>query len=258
MNRIDQLFEQKQSPILSIYFTAGYPGPEDTVTMIENLAQAGADMLEIGMPFSDPLADGPVIQQSSQIALQYGMSIKKLFSQLEGIRQRVSIPLLLMGYLNPVMQYGMEAFCARCEEIGIDGLIVPDLPLQEYQENYKELFAKHGLHNIFLITPQTSEQRVREIDEQAGGFLYMVSTSATTGVRRQIEQEQETYFERIQALQLKTPRMIGFGIHDRATFAKASEHARGAIIGSAFIKAISQPGDTSEHAREFVRGVLGV
>ncbi|MFV0376731.1 MAG: tryptophan synthase subunit alpha [Mangrovibacterium sp.] len=238
-NRINQLFQDKKENILSVYFTAGYPQLDDTVSIIEKLVANRVDLIEIGMPFSDPVADGPVIQNSSLVALNNGMSIKKLFEQLGGIREKVNIPLILMGYLNPVIQFGVEQFCRKCAEVGIDGLILPDLPLNEYQENYKELFDKYGLHHILLITPQTSEKRLKEIDEASDGFIYMVSSSSTTGVKKSVGDFRIDYFERIQAMQLKNPRLIGFGISNKETFDNACKYAQGAIIGSAFVKALS-------------------
>lgn len=257
MNRIDNLFKQKKNNILSIYFTAGYPQLNDTVTVIKELEKAGADMLEIGMPFSDPLADGPVIQNSSCQALKNGMSLKLLFSQLKDIRREVNIPLILMGYLNPVMQFGVESFCKKCSETGIDGIILPDLPLQEYQESYQKFFEQNNLHNIFLITPETSEERVKQIDGAGGGFIYMVSSSSTTGAKKAIENTQVAYFERIQKLNLRNPRMIGFGISSHDTFSRACNYANGAIIGSAFINALSADGKLEENINQFIKGILG-
>ncbi|MFW5886922.1 MAG: tryptophan synthase subunit alpha, partial [Bacteroidota bacterium] len=210
-----------------------------------------------GMPFSDPLADGPVIQNSSQIALKNGMSLKVLFEQLKDIRKEVSIPLVLMGYLNPVMQYGIERFCQQCEKIGVDGIILPDLPLQEYEEEYKNMFEKHNLHNVFLITPQTHENRIAMIDEMKSGFIYMVASSSTTGARTGIESLQEDYFNRIKNMQLKTPRVIGFGISNKKTFQTACQYAHGAIIGSAFIKALEGEEPLEQKIDNFIREVKG-
>ncbi len=239
-NRINQLFQHKKENILSVYFTAGYPELEDTVPVITELAKNGVELIEIGMPFSDPVADGPIIQKSSNIALENGMSIKKLFDQLKGIREKVSIPLILMGYLNPVIQFGVEAFCQKCQETGIDGLILPDMPLSVYQEEYKEVFEKYGLHNILLITPQTSESRIMEIDDVSSGFIYMVSSSSTTGIKNSVGDFHIDYFERVQKMNLKNPRLIGFGISNAETFQNACAYAHGAIIGSAFVKALEQ------------------
>lgn len=254
-NRIDKLFAEKDGDILSIYLTAGYPSLEDTAEMIEALEQGGADMLEIGMPFSDPLADGPVIQHSSQVALSNGMSLEKLFSQLEDIRQRVSIPLLLMGYLNPILRFGMESFLDRCKQVGIDGLIIPDLPPDEYENVYRESFNKRGIKHALLITPQTSEERVRKISALSGGFLYMVAVSSTTGVRSAVKDSQLEYFSRIKDMKLDIPRLIGFGISNRETFLRACEYADGAIIGSAFIKMLKEEGFSIEGVGAFIRKI---
>ncbi len=241
MNRIKQKM-QANNTLLSIYFTAGYPNLEDTVPTLKALEASGVDMVEIGLPFSDPLADGPTIQASSQAALHNGMNTQLLFDQLKDIRKEVSIPLIIMGYFNPMFQYGMEAFCKKCEAVGIDGLIIPDLPLLEYQEHYQELFTKHGLLNVFLITPQTSKQRILEIDKASDGFIYMVSSASTTGAQSGFANSTKDYFERIAAMQLKNPQVVGFGISNSETFNAATKHAKGAIIGSAFIKHITQNG----------------
>jgi tryptophan synthase alpha chain len=237
-NRINKLFQEKKSQILSVYFTAGYPNPEDTVPIIQELVKNGVDLIEIGMPFSDPVADGPVIQHSSLIALQNGMSIRKLFEQIKDIRQSVDIPLILMGYINPVLQYGVEAFCKKCCEIGIDGLIIPDLPMDVYEEEFRTTFQANNLHNIFLITPQTSDERLRKIDEVSTGFIYMVSSNSTTGAKSSVSDFQKQYFERVNSLNLQNPRLIGFGISNAETFQNACQYANGAIIGSAFVKAL--------------------
>ncbi len=236
MNRLKQLFEEKKGNILSIYFTAGYPHLNSTLDIAEALEKAGADFLEIGVPYSDPLADGPVIQNSSQTAIENGMTVKVLFEQLKELRKRVSIPVLLMGYVNPVLQYGIENFCAKCAEVGVDGLIVPDLPMYEYEELYRGCFEQHGLSNIFLITPTTSEARIRKIDDLSRGFIYLLSTSSTTGKNLSVSNEVEDYFARISNMKLKNPTMIGFGISDNKSFSKASQYANGAIVGSAFVK----------------------
>lgn len=256
-NRIDQLFETKEGNILSIYFTAGFPELEDTMPIIEHLQEAGVDMIEIGMPFSDPVADGPSIQYSGTKALQNGMSLNLLFEQLEKIRESIDIPLLLMGYLNPVMQYGIEKFCQKCQEIGIDGLILPDLPMQEYVEEYKTLFEQYGLYNIFLISPQTSEARIREIDENSSGFIYMVSSSSITGARGHITEAQQNYFKRVAAMQLKNPTIIGFGISNHETFEQACAYASGAIIGSAFVNLLKESKGLKTDIARFVHSVKG-
>jgi tryptophan synthase alpha chain len=238
MNRIKRLFENRTKNILSVYFTAGYPSLHDTRAIIKALAASGTDMIEIGMPFSDPLADGPVIQKSNDMALKNGMNLRLLFEQLSDIRKETDIPLLLMGYLNPVLQYGMEKFCNMCEKKGIDGLILPDLPVYIYLDQYRELFEKHELSAVFLVAPETSDERVREIDRISTGFIYVVSSSSTTGAKEDIERQQIEYFRRIESLGLNNPRLIGFGISSNRTFRRACEFGNGAIIGSAFIRAL--------------------
>ncbi len=252
-NRIISLFERKNKDILSIYFTAGYPKLNDTQIIITELEKSGTDLIEIGMPFSDPVADGPVIQHSSEIALKNGMTIHLLFEQLKEIRKSVSIPLILMGYLNPVLQYGIEDFCKKCKEIGIDGTIIPDLPLEIYEKEYKEIFEKNLLSNIFLVTPQTSDDRIRKIDALSTGFIYLVSSSSTTGIKGAVNQEQISYFERIRGLNLRSKLLIGFGISDKASFEKASSFANGAIIGSAFVKALADESDIEIKVNGFVQ-----
>lgn len=252
MNRINQTLQQDKK-LLSIYFTAGFPELNDTVTVLKNLEAAGADMVEIGLPFSDPLADGPTIQESSTDALNNGMTTDLLFQQLEGIREQVSIPLIIMGYFNPMLQYGMEAFCKRCNELGIDGLIIPDLPLREYQLEYEALFRKYELDMVFLITPQTSEERIREIDAASNSFIYMVSTASTTGAQAGFSDQTQDYFERIGGMNLKCPQIVGFGISNEATFKAATTHAKGAIIGSAFIKMLREKGTAG--IADFMRSI---
>ncbi len=255
MNRIDQLFKSKKERILNIYFTAGYPKLDDTTTIIKALEDSGADIVEIGMPFSDPVADGPTIQQSNAIALNNGMSIKLLFEQLSNIRTAVSMPIILMGYINPVLQFGVEAFCKACKKAGVDGLILPDLPLEEYLRLYKPVFEAHGLFNIQLLTPQTSDTRIRAIDDESNGFIYMVSSASTTGAKSTISENQTEYFERVNALGLKNPKLIGFGISNAKTFDRACENSNGAIIGSAFIKAISGGGDLINSIDSFIQTI---
>ena len=241
MNRINQKLNEDKK-LLSIYFTAGYPSLNDTIPTLKQLEASGVDMIEIGLPFSDPLADGPTIQDSSTAALKNGMTTRKLFEQLEGIRDSVSIPLIIMGYFNPMMQYGVEAFCKKCAELGIDGLIIPDLPVAEYDEHYRETFEKYGLINVFLITPQTSEERIRFIDSVSNGFIYMVSSASVTGSTSGCGNTQEDYFNRIEAMNLKNPQVVGFGINSAETFKQATSKAKGAIIGSAFIKMVTKDG----------------
>ncbi|NIG57161.1 tryptophan synthase subunit alpha [Chitinophaga sp. Cy-1792] len=236
-NRIDQLFATKKQNILNIYCTAGFPELNDTLTVMKALEDNGVDIIELGMPFSDPLADGPVIQDSSSRALKNGMTIHKLFEQLEGFRDTIKVPVILMGYLNPVLRYGVEAFVEKCAAVGIDGLILPDLPMAEYESDYKAIFEKNNIDLIFLVTPETKEERIRKIDSLSKGFIYAVSSSSTTGKDKNMG-NQEEYFEKLNSLQLKNPVMIGFGIKDKATFDAAASHASGAIIGTAFIKAL--------------------
>jgi tryptophan synthase alpha chain len=255
MNRIDQLFQKKKENILSIYFTAGHPRLNDTVPIIKALEKSGVDMIEIGMPFSDPMADGPVIQQSSQKALVNGMSLKLLFEQLKNIRLEVKIPLLLMGYLNPVLQYGIENFCKKCREVGIDGLILPDLPLEEFAEVYQPYFLQNGLHNIFLVSPQTNEERLMKFDNYSKGFIYIVSSYSTTGSGKGLEQSQ-SYFEKMKAAKFQNPKMIGFGIKGKETFQNACQFANGAIIGTAFVKAMEAEGSIEKKVENFVKGIL--
>ena len=253
MNRINQKLQENKK-LLSIYFTAGYPSIDDTVTIIQNLEKSGVDMIEIGLPFSDPLADGPTIQASSTQALKNGMTTEKLFLQLKDIRASVTIPLIAMGYFNPMLQYGVEAFCKKCQEIGIDGLIIPDLPVDVYNKQYKATFEKYGLVNVFLITPQTSVERISFIDDISNGFIYMVSSASVTGSQSGFGDEQTNYFKRIADMNLKNPQIVGFGISDNKTFTQATEYAKGAIIGSAFIKHVTANGvDTID---TFVKSIL--
>lgn len=246
MNRIDQTFEDKGSHLLNVYFTAGYPELRDTLRIATALDENGADLIEIGIPFSDPVADGPTIQESSEKALTDGMTLKLLFEQLTDLRKHVSVPVLLMGYINPILQYGFERFCEKCQEVGIDGLILPDLPMYEYQTHYKAVLEEHGLYNIFLISPQTGEARIREIDDHSQGFIYMVSSAAITGAKSNISENQEAYFQRVNDMNLKRKLLIGFGISSHETYTKACQYASGAIIGSAFIKQLKA--DSSEEA----------
>ena len=257
MNRIDRLFEKKKTGVLSVFMTAGYPQLGDTVPLLQALEAHGADMVEVGIPFSDPLADGPVIQQSSQVALDNGMSLKLLFDQLKGIRSKVQLPVLLMGYLNPIFKMGIESFLDRCREVGIDGVIIPDLPAYEFEEQYRSMFAEHGIHLVMLVTPHTSDERVRKIASLSGGFLYMVSEASTTGTRGSVKSHQVDYFNRIRGMNLPVPGLIGFGISNRETFLTACSHASGAIIGSAFIKALGGQGKLDSKVKQFLDMILG-
>lgn len=256
MNRIDTLFKEKTSDIFSVYFTAGYPALNSTVGIIKTLADAGVDMIEIGMPFSDPMADGPVIQGSNEKALRNGMNLKLLFKDLSEIRKEVEIPLILMGYLNPVIQFGIENFCRECERTGIDGVILPDLPPEVYKEAYQSVFDKYNLYNILLITPQSTDERILEIDKISRGFIYMVSSSAVTGSRNGFSTEQISYFKRVNSMKLHNPRLIGFGISNRETFTNAGKYSAGGIIGSAFVKVLGNPGGLNENISEFIKGIL--
>lgn len=225
--------------LLSIYYTAGYPNLDSTLAIAEKLEQAGADFLEIGFPYSDPVADGPVIQHSSEVSLKNGMTLQLLFEQLQALRSRVSIPVYLMGYFNTVLQYGVENFCKSCQEVGVNGAIIPDLPLYEYEELYQEIFKKYGVSNIFLVTPQTSDERIHKIDSLSNSFIYLLSSNATTGKNLDVSERAEQYFQRLKEMELNNPLVIGFGISDGKTFQKATTYAQGAIIGSAFVKQLS-------------------
>ncbi len=253
MNRINKLFQEKKNNILSIYFTAGFPKLDDTNVILNELSAAGADMIEIGIPFSDPLADGPTIQHSSEVALKNGMTLKLLFEQLS--TANCQLPTLLMGYLNPVLQFGVENFCKKAKELGISGVILPDLPMDEYLKDYKSIFDKYNLKNIFLITPQTSGKRIRYIDDNSDGFIYMVSSSSTTGVKEGIDTDKEKYFKRIKEMNLKNPIVVGFGIGNKKSFQKACEYANGAIIGSAFIKHLESGGKPGKFVEQILAQV---
>ncbi|WP_339609927.1 tryptophan synthase subunit alpha [uncultured Planktosalinus sp.] len=252
--RLDKLFETKKNNILSIYFTAGYPEINDTLKIVKNLDAAGVDLIEIGMPFSDPLADGPVIQESSQKAIQNGMTIKLLFEQLTDLRKITQIPIVLMGYLNPVMQYGEEAFLSKCAEVGVDGLILPDLPLEIYNQDWKILSKKFDISNILLITPQSTEERISAIDDASNGFVYVVSSNSITGANNTFDRQAE-YFQYIQQLRLKNPTLIGFGIHDSETYKEACQYSNGVIIGSAFIRHTTSEGISIKSIYEFVKNI---
>jgi len=256
-SRLDQTLARGDEGLLSVYFTAGYPNLDDTVTIIQSLEHAGADLIEIGIPFSDPLADGPTIQASNQVALENGMSVQVLFDQLSGLRDLVKLPIILMGYLNPILQYGIEAFAQRCQQVGIDALIIPDLPMQEYLLDYKQLFNKYGIYNIFLITPQTPEDRILEIDTNSQGFIYVVSSASVTGAKSAVSVQQKEYFRRINQMNLKTPTLIGFGISDHQSYRIACDHSSGAIIGSAFIDLISNSDHLTNDIHDFIKKIKG-
>jgi len=253
MNRINKKLQGK-GKLLSIYFSAGYPNLNETASIIKNLEESGVDMVEIGLPFSDPLADGPTIQNSGNIALKNGMTTEILFSQLEDIRKEVEIPLLIMGYFNPILQYGVESFCKKCKEVGIDGLIIPDLPVDVYESKYQQIFEKYNLVNVFLITPQTNDERIRYIDSVSNGFIYLVSTASTTGAQNTFGESQTKYFDKIHKMELKTPQIVGFGISNKETFDQATKTTHGAIIGSAFVNFLSD--NPIENIPTFIQGIL--
>ncbi len=250
MNRINQLFDSNPRDLLSIYFCAGYPTLEGTTEVIRTLEKHGVNMIEIGIPFSDPMADGMVIQNAATQALRNGMSLRLLFEQLHDIRRDVKIPLILMGYLNPIMQFGFDNFCRQCAECGIDGVIIPDLPFKDYQEHFRTIAERYDVKVIMLITPETSEERIRLIDEHTDGFIYMVSSAAITGVQKDFGTQKQAYFQRIAAMKLRNPRMIGFGISNKQTFETASANAAGAIIGSKFVTLLGDEKGDAEAATD--------
>lgn len=256
MNRLTQLFDRKQENILNVYFTAGYPALDSTVSIITELAEAGADLIEVGMPYSDPMADGETIQKSSMRALRNGMTLDLLFQQITQARQQTEVPMVMMGYYNQVMQYGPEKFVEAAKQAGVDGLILPDLPVYEYEQDFRALAEAAGLHFTFLITPQTSDERIRQISAASSGFIYVVSSSSITGKSGDITPQQEAYFARINELNLPQPKLIGFGISDAKTFRTACKYANGAIIGSAFIRALGKGEDVASVCKSFVNGVL--
>lgn len=253
--RLRALFEQKSSDVLNVYCTAGYPHLESTIPVMESLQRHGTDIIELGMPYSDPLADGPVIQASGLKALQNGMSLSVLFAQLKQMRGTITVPVVLMGYLNPILQVGFEAFCRAAAEVGVDGLIIPDIPMGEYEREYKEIIERHGLNFIFLVTPETSEERIRKLDALSSGFLYAVSSSSITGSDKDFSAV-EPYLQRLQNLNLSNPVLVGFGIKDRYTFTTACKYAQGAIIGSAYIKAIEGAENLDQRTADFLGTIL--
>lgn len=255
VNKLQSLFSGEAKDLLSVYFTAGYPKPGETVKIAAELEKAGVDFLEIGFPYSDPLADGPVIQHSSQVAIESGMTLHVLFQELKKLRESVSIPVLLMGYINPVLQYGLDRFCADAAACGVDGFILPDLPMAEYEMLYKKQLDTHGLSNVFLITPQTSDERIRRIDAMSTSFIYMLSSAATTGKNLDLSDRTEAYFSRINAMKLRHPVIIGFGISNHERYQKACTYARGAIVGSAFVKFLGETENYTDKIGEFVSGI---
>lgn len=255
MSRLTLLFENKRSRVLNVYCTAGYPELDSTLHVMEALQKNGADIIELGMPYSDPLADGPVIQASSGIALQHGMTIDILFKQLLNFRDKINIPVVLMGYLNPILQYGFEKFCARAASLGIDGLILPDLPIHEFESEYGAIIKKYELDFIFLITPETSEERIKKIDELSSGFIYAVSSSSTTGSDKNFA-SLENYFSKLKSLHLRHPVLVGFGIKDKDTFNAACAFSNGAIIGSAYIQALENCRDINQATKHFLNGII--
>ena len=257
MNRLDNLFKEKQERILNVYCTAGYPNLDSTLKVMTSLQANGANIIELGMPYSDPLADGEVIQNSSIKALTNGMTITVLFEQLAAMRKEIHIPVILMGYMNPILQYGFEAFCKKAKEVGVDGLILPDLPLFEFEQVYGKIIKDNGLDFIFLVTPETPAERIIKLDSLSTGFLYAVSSSATTGKDKDFSKV-ATYLKGLQAMKLKNPILVGFGIKDKATFDAATAYTKGAIIGSAYIQLLAKGGDIEESTKQFLNGVIGV
>ena len=256
LNRLTKLFENKRENLLTVYFTAGYPKLDDTKTIICSLAESGANIIEIGIPYSDPLADGPVIQESGMAAIDNGMTLQVLFNQLTYIRTKTQVPLILMGYFNQLLQYGVDKFLDDCVKVGIDGLIIPDLPLMEYEQFYKDKLTQRNISISFLITPQTEESRIHKVDALSTGFIYVVSDSSITGMKTGISSQQISYFERIKSLQLSTPQLIGFGISDRESYLTASKYANGAIIGSAFIKHLKGKNEVDKATADFINLIL--
>lgn len=255
MNRITDLFKNSAEDNLNVYFTAGYPELNDTRRILSALQNSGADLVEIGIPYSDPVADGETIQMSDQQALENGISLQLIFDQLRGMRDEITLPVILMGYINPVLQYGVERFCQDCREVGVDGVILPDLPLDVYLEEFKDTFDQFGILNLFLITPQTSDQRIRQIDEASEGFIYMVSSASVTGSQSGVSENMEIYFNRIASLNLKNPRLIGFGISDQSSFETACRYSNGAIIGSAFIRVLQKSTNLETDIQRFIHSI---
>ena len=255
MSRIDQLFQKKQKEILNVYCTAGFPHLDSTLEVMQALQESGADLIELGMPYSDPLADGPVIQSSSAKALQNGMSIAVLFEQLKNLRNNIHVPVVLMGYINPLLQYGFEKFCAKAAAVGIDGLIIPDIPMYEFEQEYGVIIDKYGLDFTFLVTPETSEDRIKKLDTLSSGFLYAVSSSSLTGSDKDFS-VMESYLQKFNILDLKNPVLVGFGIKDKQTFKTACQFTNGAIIGSAYIKALENGSDIQQTTKAFIQSII--
>jgi tryptophan synthase alpha chain len=255
MSRIDQLFKKKQKEILNVYCTAGFPHLDSTLDVMQALQDSGADLIELGMPYSDPLADGPVIQSSSAKALQNGMSIAVLFEQLKDLRNKIQVPVVLMGYINPLLQYGFEKFCAKAAAVGIDGLIIPDIPMYEFEQEYGVIIDKYGLDFTFLVTPETSEDRIKKLDSLSSGFLYAVSSSSLTGSDKDFS-VMESYLQKFNTLDLKNPVLVGFGIKDKQTFKTACQFTNGAIIGSAYIKALENGSDIQQTTKAFIQSII--
>ncbi len=256
-NRITALFQKQNKNILSVFYTGGFPRLNDTIIIAQQLQKSGVEIIEIGIPFSDPVADGPTIQDSNKVALDNGMTLPLLISQIKEIRKTVTLPIILMGYFNPVMQYGVERFVKDASAAGVDGLILPDMPLHEFTEKYKDLFDQYNLSNTFLIAPTTSAERIQQIDHASEGFIYAVAASSTTGARSDFAPEQITYFEKLQNSKLKNPFLIGFGISNRATFSKAAEYGAGAIVGSAFVQLLKTSSDFEKDIPSFVKNIKG-
>lgn len=255
MSRIRNLFKKKNEKVLNIYCTAGYPQPGSTLKVMKAVQDNGADIIELGMPYSDPLADGPIIQASSTVAIANGMTIKKLFEQLKDFRKEIHLPVILMGYMNPVLQYGFEKFCSDAAAVGIDGLILPDLPEYEFETEYGAIIKKYGLDFIFLVTPETSTERIKKLDELSTGFLYAVSSSSTTGSDKNMTDVNE-YLQKLKSLQLRNSILVGFGIKDKQTFDAACRYANGAIIGSAFVKALEGSNNEEQSVKQFLKSVI--
>lgn len=255
VNRIVELFTKKNHDILSVYYTAGFPALDDTMRIGRLLAEGGADLIEIGIPFSDPVADGPIIQGSNKVALDNGMTVSLLLDQVKELRSSVSLPIILMGYYNPIMQYGVERFCEEASKVGVDGFIIPDLPLLEYQQFHQATFSKNGLLNIFLIAPTTSEERIKAIDEVSEGFIYAVSSSSTTGAKKGFGDEHKAYFEKLKNMKLKNPFLVGFGVSNKETFSLVCQNSAGAIVGSAFISLLKESKDFESDISSFIKSL---